>query len=73
MKKKKKVARRKKKFFNVFYVPTPAEHELVVEAYTLEEAVKKVKDIIANHCEYVKGGWEVRPNEDDFSLERKNK
>lgn len=58
--KKGKTNTKKLRSYNVFYVPTPAEHELVVKAPSLEAAVKMVKDLIGGHSEYVRGGWEVK-------------
>lgn len=53
--------KRKDKYFNVFYTPTPVEHEIIIKAKSAKEAVKKVKDFLSTSVQSVKEGWEIIP------------
>lgn len=54
-----KTPKKKLKNFNVFYTPVPYEVEMEIKAFTLEEAVQKVKDFLGETVHSVKGGWEL--------------
>lgn len=51
--------KKKSKKFTVFYTPHPIQHELVVEAKDMKEAVEKVKSLISKEVSSVEEGWEV--------------
>ncbi len=55
---KRKPAKLKK--FNVFYTPISTEHELIIEARSLKEAVEKVEALMKEQVEMVRGGWEIK-------------
>lgn len=52
------------KTFNVFYTQPACQHETSVKAYSLEEAVKKVKEVLNDSVESVEGGWECLTDEE---------
>jgi hypothetical protein len=54
------MAKKKDKLWNVFYTTLPCEHELLIEAPTLEAAVDKVRAVLTDTVQSVKGGWELK-------------
>ena len=59
-KQKTKKSKLKMKTWNVFFKPIPYEVELVVNAYTLDEAIDQVKGILADQAMSIRGGWEIK-------------
>lgn len=56
---KKKSKPKKLKYFTVYYTLLPCQHELVVRAASLEDAVAKVRDVLNEEQATVEAGWEV--------------
>lgn len=48
------------KKFNVFYTEYPIEREIMVEAKSSKDALKKTKQILTDSVMSYRQGWEVR-------------
>ena len=56
---KNKPKTKKLRYYTVYYTPLPFQHELVVKAESLEDAVAKVRDVLNEEQATVEGGCEV--------------